>query len=84
MGIYNRGWSDTLVYNLNNDTLDYNDDYQSRGEWVNYLKGAPFGPNRDRETTGLGIPVDLSLAFHGSTGLAIMSHYVYAVYLPTA
>jgi fibronectin type III domain protein len=64
------GMPDTLVYNLNNDTLDYNDDYQSRGEWVNYLKGAPFGPNRDREATGLGIPVDLSLAFHTDAGIS--------------
>ncbi|MCK5794799.1 MAG: hypothetical protein KAH12_08825, partial [Anaerolineales bacterium] len=51
------GMPDTLVYNLNEDQKDYNDDYQSRGEWVNYLKGAPFGPNRDRSVTGLGIPI---------------------------
>jgi hypothetical protein len=64
------GMPDTLVYNLNVDTLDYNDDYQSRGEWVNYLRGAPFGPNRDRKNTGLGIPVDLSLAFHTDAGIS--------------
>ncbi len=62
------GMPDTLVYNLNEDTLDYNDDYQSRGEWVNYLKGAPYGPNRDRQVDGLGLPIDLSLAFHTDAG----------------
>ncbi len=36
------GMPDTLVYDLNNNTKDYNDDYQSRGEWVNYLVGAPL------------------------------------------
>ena len=37
------GIPDTLVWKLN-DSNDYNDDYQSRGEWVNYLMGAPSGP----------------------------------------
>ena len=63
------GMPDTLVYHLNEDTTDYNDDYQSRGEWVNYLKGAPFGPNRDRDTSGLGIPIDLSFSFHTDAGI---------------
>ncbi|MBN1350572.1 fibronectin type III domain-containing protein [candidate division KSB1 bacterium] len=63
------GMPDTLVYNLNNDQNDYKDDYQSRGEWLNYLKGAPFGPNRNRMTPGLGIPMDLSLAFHTDAGI---------------
>ena len=64
------GMPDTLVYDLNNDKNDYNDDYQSRGEWVDYLHGAPDGPNRDRLAKGLGIPVDLSLAFHTDAGIA--------------
>ncbi len=64
------GLPDTLVYHLNNDTTDYNDDYQSRGEYVNYLKGRPFGPNRNRDAEGLGIPIDLSLAFHTDAGIA--------------
>jgi len=64
------GMPDTLTYNLHEDTLDYNDDYQSRGEWVNYLKGRPYGPNRDRDAKGLGIPIDLSLAFHTDAGTA--------------
>ncbi|MBD3225224.1 MAG: xanthan lyase, partial [Caldithrix sp.] len=65
------GMPDTLVYNLNGDSIDYNDDYQSRGEWVNYLKGAPYGPNRNREAEGLGIPIDLSLAFHTDAGTSV-------------
>ncbi len=31
--------------------------------------GAPFGPNRKRDEKGLGIPVDLSLAFHTDAGI---------------
>ncbi|MCK4641776.1 MAG: fibronectin type III domain-containing protein, partial [Candidatus Marinimicrobia bacterium] len=62
------GMPDTLVYNLNGDSIDYNDDYQCRGEWVNYLRGVPFGPNKKRDEKGLGIPVDLSLAFHTDAG----------------
>ncbi|MCD6205407.1 MAG: xanthan lyase [Candidatus Marinimicrobia bacterium] len=62
------GMPDTLVYNLNGDSIDYNDDYQCRGEWVNYLKGAPFGPTKNRDVKGLGIPIDCSLAFHTDAG----------------
>ncbi|NOZ63063.1 MAG: hypothetical protein GXO74_15540 [Calditrichaeota bacterium] len=63
------GMPDTLVYRLNQDTSDYKDDYQSRAEFVNYLKGKPFGPNKNRNTAGLGIPIDLSLAFHTDAGI---------------
>ena len=62
------GMPDTLVYNLNNDKNDYVDDYQSRPEYVNYLYGKPFGPNKNRDVKGLGIPIDLSLAFHTDAG----------------
>ncbi len=62
------GMPDTLVYQVS-EVNDYQDDYKSRGEWVNYLRGAPYGPNKDRETQGLGIPVDLSLAFHTDAGV---------------
>ena len=62
------GMPDTLVWKLN-DANDYNDDYQSRGEWVNYLVGAPSGPKADRRNKGLGIPVDLSFAFHTDAGV---------------
>jgi hypothetical protein len=51
------GMPDTLVYTPNNYRNDYNDDYQSRGLWVNYLTG------------DLGLPVDLSLAFHSDAGI---------------
>lgn len=63
------GMPDTLTYNLNNYSNDYNDDYQSRAEYGNYLYGAPFGPNRKRNEKGLGIPIDLSLAFHTDAGI---------------
>ncbi len=63
------GMPDTLVYNLNKNENDYNDDYQSRAEYANYLRGAPFGPNRDRKQPGLGIPIDLTLAFHTDAGV---------------
>ena len=64
------GFPDTLTYNLNGDKNDYNDDYQSRGEWINYLMGKPNGPEKNRNTTGLRIPVDLALAFHTDAGIA--------------
>jgi hypothetical protein len=63
------GMPDTLTYNLNKNTDDYKDDYQSRGEYGNYLYGAPFGPNRNRDEKGLGIPLDISLAFHTDAGI---------------
>ncbi len=63
------GMPDTLVYSLNKNKSDYRDDYQSRAEYGNYLYGKPFGPNRNREAKGLGIPIDLSLAFHTDAGI---------------
>ena len=63
------GMPDTLVYSLNQDTSDYKDDYQSRGEFVNFLKGKPFGPNKNRDVDGLGIPIDLSMSFHTDAGI---------------
>lgn len=63
------GFPDTLVYNLNNDKNDYNDDYMSRGEWVNYLMGDPNGPQKNRNVAGLGIPIDLAFAFHTDAGI---------------
>ncbi len=63
------GMPDTLTYNLNNNSDDYKDDYQSRAEYGNYLYGAPFGPNRNRNEKGLGVPIDLSLAFHTDAGI---------------
>ena len=63
------GMPDSLVYSLNNGKNDYNDDYQSRGEWVNYLMGNPNGPIGHRDVLGLNIPIDLSLAFHTDAGV---------------
>lgn len=63
------GLPDTLVWSLNRNRRDYNDDYQSRAEYGNYLYGAPFGPNRDRSAKGLNVPMDLSLAFHTDAGI---------------
>jgi hypothetical protein len=62
------GMPDTLVYSLNKDVNDYKDDYQSRAEYGNYLYGAPFGPNKNRNVAGLKIPMDVSLAFHTDAG----------------
>ncbi|NNE46482.1 MAG: xanthan lyase [Rhodothermales bacterium] len=79
------GMPDSLVFDLNGGEDDYRDDYQSRGEWVNYLRGSPFGPNRDRRAAGLGIPVDVSLAFHTDAGITgpdstIGTLSIYSVY----
>lgn len=63
------GMPDSIIYNINGDTNDYKDDYQSRGEWVNYLVGDPSGPNLERTAKGLGIPIDVSLAFHTDAGI---------------
>jgi len=63
------GMPDTLVYNFSNDRDDYRDDYQSRPEYLNYLTGAPYGPNKNRDEKGLGIPIDLSMAFHTDAGI---------------
>jgi hypothetical protein len=63
------GMPDSLTWSLNENTNDYTDDFQSRGEWVNYLRGAPYGPNLDRTVPGLGIPVEVSLAFHTDAGI---------------
>jgi hypothetical protein len=48
---------------------DYLEDFTGRSEWVNYLRGAPSGPNANREYPGLGVPVDLSLGFHTDAGI---------------
>lgn len=55
------GFPDSLVWSLNGPGQDYKDDYQGRGEWVSYLM---------EKSPGLGIPVDLSFAFHTDAGIA--------------
>ncbi|GAB5537349.1 MAG: xanthan lyase [Rubricoccaceae bacterium] len=52
---------------------DYRDDYQGRAEWVNWLRASPeggdgFGPSGHEDEPGLGIPIDLSFAFHTDAG----------------
>lgn len=63
------GMPDSLVYTPTGNRNDYNDDYQSRGLWVNYLMGNPYPKTSRGETGGLGLPVDLSLAFHSDAGV---------------
>lgn len=63
------GMPDTLVYSPNLYKNDYNDDYQCRSLWVNYLSGDPYPPDNEEKQKGLGIPVDLSLAFHTDAGV---------------
>ena len=63
------GMPDSLVFNFTNDKDDYRDDYQSRPEYLNFLTGAPYGPNKKRDEKGLGIPIDLSMAFHTDAGI---------------
>lgn len=62
------GMPDTLVYNVTEAENDYVDDYRGRPEWVNYLRGAPAGPNKRMDEQGLQIPIDLSVAFHTDAG----------------
>jgi len=61
------GFPDSIVYNLNKNRNDYNDDYQSRGEWVNYLMGSSDGSGSIKN--GLNIPIDLSFALHTDAGV---------------
>jgi hypothetical protein len=64
------GMPDSLVYSHTNNQDDYIDDRYSRPEYANFLKGAPYGPNKNRQVKGLGIPIDLSLAFHTDAGIS--------------
>lgn len=55
------------VWSQNGGTSDYKDDYMCRGTWVDWISG---GSHMNRKAEGLGIPVDLSLAFHTDAGVA--------------
>lgn len=59
------GMPDTMVYSPTMGKNDYNDDYMSRSEWVNYL----VRHDTSSPHPGLGIPLDLSLAFHTDAGV---------------
>ena len=63
------GMPDTLVYSPNAYRNDYNDDYQSRSLWVNYLMAEPFPDDVNTQEKGLGIPLDLSIAFNTDEGV---------------
>ncbi|HAQ19779.1 MAG TPA: hypothetical protein DCR40_11180 [Prolixibacteraceae bacterium] len=64
----NRGQDAAVYSKRESGKNDYKDDYQSRGEWVNYLMGAPNGPAANPNVKGLGIPVDMAMAFHTDAG----------------
>lgn len=58
------GFNDT-IYSANRNMTDYNDDYMSRGKWVNTLSdGSYLKPKKQ----GYNIPIDLSFAFHTDAG----------------
>ncbi|HCV15048.1 MAG TPA: xanthan lyase [Rikenellaceae bacterium] len=61
------GYSDT-IYSPNKNTNDYNDDYMSRGKWVNVISG---GSVKNPQERGLNIPVDLAMAFHTDAGTTL-------------
>lgn len=54
------------VYNRQRSGDDYKDDYMCRAHWVNALAG---GSERLPDEAGLGIPVDMALAFHTDGGV---------------
>ena len=61
------GFNDT-IYSPNHNLTDYNDDYMSRGLWVNTLSdGSYLKPDK----AGYGIPLDLSLGFHTDAGTTL-------------
>ena len=61
------GFSDT-TYSPNKNMNDYNDDYMSRGRWVNVLSG---GSKVNPKEKGLNVPVDMAMAFHTDAGTTL-------------
>jgi len=55
------------VWSQNEQKDDYRDDLMSRGMWVQHLCGGSWV---NPEQQGLGIPIDLSLAFHTDAGIS--------------
>lgn len=56
------------VYTPSANVNDYGDDYKCRGLWVNWMTGgSKMLPNQE----GLGVPIDLSLAFHSDAGTTL-------------
>lgn len=54
------------VWSQNERQHDYRDDLMSRGKWVEYLSGGSWANPKGR---GIGIPIDMSLAFHTDAGI---------------
>ena len=61
------GFNDT-IYSPNRNSNDYNDDYMSRGRWVNVLSG---GSRYNPEEIGYNIPLDMAFAFHTDAGTTL-------------
>lgn len=56
------------VFTESGNVNDYTDDYKSRALWVNWVTGGSESlPGRN----GLGIPIDLSFAFHSDAGTTL-------------
>lgn len=56
------------VFTPSENVNDYGDDYKCRGLWVNWMAGgSKMLPNQE----GLGVPIDLSLAFHSDAGTTL-------------
>ena len=55
--------ADTTLLNLHEG--DYTADFAERGAWVDWMSG---GSRTNPRKEGLGIPVDMSLAFHSDAG----------------
>lgn len=64
----NRGKDSVLYAKRESGKNDYIDDYQCRGEWVNYLMDSSKGPTTNPSAEGLGIPIDMAMAFHTDAG----------------
>jgi fibronectin type III domain protein len=62
---------------------EYTQDYAGRGEWVNWLHGAPNGPNSDRDLPGEGIPIDMSFAWHTDAGIKDGIYGTLMLYMPS-
>lgn len=61
------------IYSPSGYESDYNDDFGSRGRWVNWLAG---GSSSIPDGEGLGIPVDLSFALHSDAGVTAGSDFI--------
>ena len=64
--MYAMQWAGFDGKQLKDEDLDYTNDYARRGAWVRQLSGGSSVNPKYRG--GLGIPVDLSLAFHTDAG----------------